>query len=126
MNIICITSRDELNLIDVDQIACVQANGNYSNIVYIQGQKLTVALGLSHLEQLLQQAVAVDPRKRSSFHRLGRSVVVNMRYLVRVDMTKQKAVISDRGKNALQILVPKQTLRAFKEYIQQLYAVKEK
>lgn len=40
MNIICINTRDELNLIDLDLVACINASGNYSNVMYIDGKKL--------------------------------------------------------------------------------------
>lgn len=122
MNIICINSRDELNLIDIDQIACVQANGNYSNVMYIKGQKLMVALGISQLELILREGVARDEKHFSQFYRLGRSVIINKRYLAQIDMAKQKVLLSDRGKHAYQLIVPRQTLRSFKDLIRDIYS----
>lgn len=123
MNIICINSRDELNLVDLDKIACVQANGNYSNIMYIEGQKLMISIGLSQFEQIINKAAekTADGSGTNPFVRLGRSVIINKRYLTQISMTKQKLLLSDRGKHAYQLIVPRQTLKAFKDTIRAQY-----
>lgn len=123
MNIICINSRDELNLIDLDKIACIQANGNYSNLMYIEGQKLMISIGLSQFEQIINRAVGDSANESGGnpFVRLGRSVIINKRYLTQISMVKQKLLLSDRGKHAYQLIVPKQTLKAFKDLIRAQY-----
>ncbi|MDE7135599.1 MAG: LytTR family transcriptional regulator [Muribaculaceae bacterium] len=123
MNIICINSRDELNLIDLDKIACIQANGNYSNLMYIEGQKLMISIGLSQFEQIINRAAGDSANESGGnpFVRLGRSVIINKRYLTQISMVKQKLLLSDRGKHAYQLIVPKQTLKAFKDLIRAQY-----
>ncbi len=123
MNIICINSRDELNLVDLDKIACIQANGNYSNLMYIEGQKLMISIGLSQFEQIINRAAGdpADENSGNTFVRLGRSVIINKRYLTQISMVKQKLLLSDRGKHAYQLIVPKQTLKAFKDLIRAQY-----
>ena len=46
----CINSRDELFVLDLDKVAYIQASGNYSRIVYIGGMQMMITLGLSKLE----------------------------------------------------------------------------
>ena len=41
---LCINSRDELFVLDLDKVAYIQASGNYSRIVYIGGMQMMVAL----------------------------------------------------------------------------------
>lgn len=57
MNIICINTRDELNLIDLDFVACIKASGNYCNIMYIDGNKIMVSVGLSQFENIIKDAL---------------------------------------------------------------------
>lgn len=121
MNIICINNRDELNLIDLDLVACINANGNYSNVMYIDGNKMMVSVGLSQFESIIKDAV-VKTKAINTFVRLGRSVIVNNRYLSQINILKQKLTLSDRGTHAYQLTVPKNLLKSYKELIRRSYS----
>lgn len=120
MNIICINTRDELNLIDLDLVACIHASGNYSNIMYIDGNKIMVSVGLSQFETIIKDAINKQ-RMANTFVRLGRSVIVNNRYLSQINILKQKLTLSDRGTHAYQLTVPKSLLKNYKELIRKSY-----
>lgn len=120
MNIICINTRDELNLIDLDLVACIQASGNYSNIMYIDGNKIMVSVGLSQFEIIIIDAINKQ-QMANTFVRLGRSVIVNNRYLSQINILKQKLTLSDRGSHAYQLTVPKSLLKDYKELIRKSY-----
>ena len=120
MNIICINTRDELNLIDLDLVACIQASGNYSNIMYIDGNKIMVSIGLSQFEIIIIDAINKQ-QMANTFVRLGRSVIVNNRYLSQINILKQKLTLSDRGSHAYQLTVPKSLLKDYKELIRKSY-----
>lgn len=121
MNIICINTRDELNLIDLDLVACINASGNYSNVMYIDGNKIMVSVGLSQFESIIKDAV-VKTKAINTFVRLGRSVIVNNRYLSQINILKQKLTLSDRGTHAYQLTVPKNLLKSYKELIRSSYS----
>lgn len=121
MNIICINTRDELNLIDLDLVACINASGNYSNVMYIDGNKIMVSVGLSQFESIIKDAVARQ-HSANTFVRLGRSVIVNNRYLSQINILKQKITLSDRGTHAYQLSVPKKLLKSYKELIRESYS----
>lgn len=121
MNIICINTRDELNLIDLDLVACINANGNYSNVMYIDGNKIMVSVGLSQFESIIKDAV-IKSNIANTFVRLGRSVIVNNRYLSQINILKQKLTLSDRGTHAYQLTVPKNLLKSYKELIRSSYS----
>lgn len=120
MNIICINTRDELNLIDLDLVACIQASGNYSNVMYIDGNKIMVSVGLSQFETIIKDAISKQ-QMANTFVRLGRSVIVNNRYLSQINILKQKLTLSDRGTHAYQLTVPKNLLKNYKELIRKSY-----
>lgn len=121
MNIICINTRDELNLIDLDLVACINASGNYSYVMYIDGNKIMVSVGLSQFESIIKDAV-FKTKAVNTFVRLGRSVIVNNRYLSQINILKQKLTLSDRGTHAYQLTVPKNLLKSYKELIKSSYS----
>ena len=59
---LCINSRDELFVLDLDKVAYIQASGNYSRIVYIGGMQMMITLGLSKLEGMIKMIVPKDRR----------------------------------------------------------------
>lgn len=122
MNTVCINSRDELNLIDLDLVACIQANGNYSNVMYIDGYKTMVSLGLSQVEEIISRNMSREG-KPNPFVRLGRSVIVNSRYLSQINMLQQRLSLSDGGKHSYQLKVPKHLLREYKDLIRKQFNV---
>lgn len=105
-----LNTRDELVCVDVDKIAVVQANGNYSHIVYITKRELMVTWGISKIEEILKNYNHADHR----YIRLGRSFIINHAYLQKIDLLKQQLILSDNDKNELRLTLPKQILKAYK------------
>ena len=113
MQKICLTWRDELIFIDLRLIAYFQANGNYTNLTYISGQKQMLTIGLSKLEESL--------RKRrpdggiSPFVRLGRSIIINQSYLYSISVPNQRLTLSDFEGHSHVISVSKPILKRYKD-----------
>jgi DNA-binding LytR/AlgR family response regulator len=105
-----LNTRDELVCLDTDKIALVQANGNYSRIIYITKRDIMVTMGISKLEEVLKSFNHADYR----YLRLGRSFIVNHAYLQKIDLLKQQLVLSDNDKNDIRISLPKHILKAYK------------
>lgn len=111
----CINSRDEMSVFDLDKVAYIQAGGNYSHIVYIAGSKTMITLGLSKLEEMVKM---VTPKgTRSSFVRLGRSLIINQDYLSNINLLKQRLTLSDNQGHTHIIAVPKVLLKAYKDLL---------
>ena len=106
-------TRDELIAIDLDLLAVLQANGSYTRIVYITKREYTLSINISKLEEALT-AYRKDGYK---FLRLGRSVIINHRFLSRIQLTKQQLVLSDGVTHDLRVRIPKQILRQYKEAV---------
>ena len=123
MTIICINTRDELNLIDLDLVACINASGNYCNVMYIHGNKIIVSVSLTQFEIIINDAITKQ-KSLNTFIRLGRSVIVNNRYLCQINTLKQRVTLSDRGIHTYQLTVPKTLLKSYKELIRKDYSGK--
>ena len=103
-------TRDELTCIDSDLVAVVQANGNYSRVVYITKREIVLTQGISKMEEILKMYNSNSNR----FIRLGRSIIVNHSFLQKIDVLKQQLVLSDGDKNEIRITIPKQILKTYK------------
>lgn len=117
MQKLCLNSRDELVIINLEKVAFLQANGNYTHFVYMEGQKTMVSLGLSKVEEYLRKALPKD--QPCTFVRMGRSLIINPKYLCHISLLKQRIILSDGGKHAYSLTVPKILLKQYKEQISQ-------
>lgn len=117
---LCINSRDELFVLDLDKVAYIQASGNYSRIVYIGGMQMMITLGLSKLEGMIKMIVPKD--RWSPFVRLGRSLLVNQTYLTHINVLKQRLTLSDNQEHSYVLDVPKALLKAYKDLIRKSFA----
>ena len=114
-------TRDELVCIDANKIAVVQANGNYSRVVYITKREFMLTHGISRLEEILKSYNSKDNR----FIRLGRSIIVNHVFLQKIDVQKQQIVLSDGDKNEIRITIPKPILKTYKQAVVKSIQIKE-
>ncbi|MDE6011146.1 MAG: LytTR family transcriptional regulator DNA-binding domain-containing protein [Prevotella sp.] len=113
-------SRDELSCIETDMIAVVQANGNYSRIVYITKKEVSLTIGISKLEEVLKTYNG----KKNRFIRLGRSFIINHSYLTKVDVLKQILILSDNNKNEIRVSISKNILKSYKGAIAKSIKIK--
>lgn len=123
MKKVCINTRDELLILDLDKIAYFQANGNYTRLTYISGQALALNMGLSGVEKLLSATLA---KGTSSFVRLGRSLIINENYLSNINLLKQYLVLSDIESHQHKLPVSKALLKLLKEKFTKRYAAAPK
>lgn len=110
---VCMNTRDVFFVIDLGQLAFVQANGNYTTFYYIEGQKQMVTFGLSEVERCIRQSWPAE--EKSPFIRMGRSLLINQSYLCAINTLKQQLILSDYKKHSYALTVPKQLLRQYKE-----------
>lgn len=115
MKKICINNRDELIMLLVDNIAYILADGNYTKIVYITGMQVTLSLGITKVEKIISDsypAATICP-----FVRLGRSVIINQRYLYNINILKHRLQLTDGEHECLTLQMPKQILKDYKTLI---------
>lgn len=119
---LCLNSRDELYMLDLDKVAYIEASGNYSRIVYVEGMQIVVTLGLSKVEELIKQSMvktAISP-----FVRLGRSYIINQNYLTHINVVRQRLTLSDCMEHTHVLEIPKALLRSYKDLIKEKFTVK--
>lgn len=116
---LCLNSRDELLVIDLECVAFLQANGNYTELTYISGQKQLVTLGLTKVEEAIRQALPAA--KPTDFVRLGRSLIINQCYLNAISVVRQKLILTDYRGKSYALTVPKPLLKAYKEQMKNRY-----
>lgn len=121
---LCLTSRDDLLIIDLEKIAFLQANGNYTHLNYIAGDTNLLTVGLSKIEEYIRRSWPADIQ--SPFVRLGRSLIINQKFLCGISVLKQKITLSDNEGHSYTLNVPKPLLKEYKEKINNLYINKKK
>ena len=107
-----INLRDELIVIDTEMVAYVNANSNYSDIYFIKGGKKTLSMTISKVESLLKQSCSSF--NDAPFARIGRSLLINQKYLVHIDLLKEKLLLSDYDGHSYLLSVSKYTLKKYK------------
>ena len=112
-------TRDELTVIDSEEIAVVQANGNYSKVLTIYRREIMLTSGISKVEQVLKNL----KEKKSKFVRVGRSLIVNHSFLQKIDLMKQVMVLWGQG-NEIKVNVSKKTLKIYKNAIAKSIKIK--
>ena len=112
-------TRDELTVIDSEEIAVVQANGNYSKVLTIYRREIMLTSGISKVEQVLKNL----KEKKSKFVRVGRSLIVNHSFMQKIDLMKQVMVLSGQG-NEIKVNVSKKTLKIYKDAIAKSIKIK--
>lgn len=116
---LCLNSRDELLIIDLEKVAFFQANGNYTQFTYIGGESHLITLGLSKIEEFIRKSW---PKEMvSPFVRLGRSLIINQTFLSGISVLKSKITLSDKATNSYILTVPKPLLKMYKEKIHEFY-----
>ena len=116
---LCLNSRDELMIIDLEEVAYFQANGNYAHLQYIKGETHLLTVGLSKVEEYIRRSWPKDIA--SPFVRLGRSLIINQRFLSHISVLRQKLTLSDRGSISYALTISKPVLKAYKESINNGY-----
>ena len=87
-----INTRDELIRLDCSKIVYMEGDGNYTNIVLVNKQKVSVCMNLSHMQQFISESL----RERASiFARIGKRFIVNLNFIYKVQPLLQSLVVTD-------------------------------
>lgn len=82
----------EMVRIPFNRLVYISADGNYSEVVTQDNRKQVVSYQLGQLEDLIIEQLGEDG---GNFVRLGRSLIVNTRFVYLIDISKQRIVLSD-------------------------------
>lgn len=91
-NILLFSTRDELTRIRLERVMYFEADANYTKVVFSNGVTATLLTSLVHLEKLI---AGVLIEKNSIFVRIGKRYIINSAYLFRINVLRQRLVLSD-------------------------------
>lgn len=95
-----ISTSTEMVRLREDNVVCITSDGNYSHICAIGGEKFIVASQLGQIERLISEQL---PSSYGYFIRIGRGLIINLRYLCYINITRQKLYLLDSsGKKYVQ------------------------
>jgi two-component system LytT family response regulator len=76
-------------LLSPEEILYIQADWNYSEVFLSDKKSELVTINIGKLEEMLPGNI---------FYRISRSVIINIKYLVRVNRKKRLALLEKEGK----------------------------
>lgn len=111
-----LTNSNEVVRVSPDRIVYILSDGNYSTMTLIDKNEHLFSFNLASFEKIIEQQLGNDAQM---FIRLGKSLIINGRYIYYVNVSKQQIVLSDSS------FPDKFTLSASKEALKALKAVLE-
>ena len=113
-NIIFSTST-ELTVLPADTIVYIIADGNYSTIRTLNGEKYVLTLQLGHIERHVANTLGND---EPHFIRIGKSLMVNCQFINYINPTRQRLILSDCRTFRYELSASKEALKSLKEYLE--------
>ncbi len=100
MEYIYFNSRDELLRLRITEIAYFESDGNYCNVVTANKLRSPIGMNLTNLEHALDKQLG---NEATTFIRIGKRFIVNKRYICKVNIPKQRLVITDYDRFTFQL-----------------------
>ena len=108
-------TRDEMIKVKLDRVAYIEADSNYCHVVFINGVKVTLLTSLLNIEKLINECFNDD---EPLFLRIGKSHIVNRRYILQINIPRQRLLLSDlQSPQPLEISVSREALKALKQLL---------
>ena len=112
---IVITKGTELHRFPLDALICVSADGNYSEVMTVDGRKTLICLQLGQIEALMVEQLGAGI---TNFVRLGRGLIINNDYINHIDISKQILVMSDCRGIRKELSASREALIKLKELVE--------
>lgn len=97
-----INSRSELRLVNLDEVAYLKADGNYTDFHFVDGHVRSELSCLSIFEKNIRQAFEKESME-NCFIRVGRSYLVNVDQVASLNFQSQSLTFKSRAVDRLQI-----------------------
>ncbi len=113
---IIITTVNELIRIYPERIVYISSDGNYSVMVLHDKTEHLFSFNLSHFQQILEEQMKAEA---SIFIRIGKSLIINRRYIYKINIGKQMLVMADmKLSNSFTLSASKEALKQLKCFIE--------
>lgn len=116
MEYIYFNSRDELLRLRITEIAYFESDGNYCNVVTANKLRSAISMNLSSLERALDHQLSDEA---TTFIRIGKRFIINKRYICKINIPKQRLVLTDYTRFTFQLPISREALKQLKLLITQ-------
>lgn len=118
--LLCINTRNGIELIDLTQVVYLRADGNYTMFVTADGKSRTHLSTLARFEEEINAlAEQSGGGERSAFFRVSRSYLVNTDYVSGVSLSTQ--CVSFFADSVKPLVISKKLLKVLQSYIYDCY-----
>ena len=108
---------NEVIRVSPDRIVFILSDGNYSTMTLVDKEEHLFSFNLASFEKLIEQQLGTDAQ---TFIRLGKSLIINGKYIYYVNVSKQQIVLSDSSfPNKFTLSASKEALRALKTVLEE-------
>ncbi len=111
------TTSTELVRVPSDSLVSVRADGNYSAVRLSDGSEYYLTLQLGQIERRIAEQSADGDNK---FIRIGKSLIVNREFIVYINHTRQKLVMSDGRTFRFEESASREALKSLRDYIESI------
>lgn len=114
MEILKISTSVGLFRVPTDDIAYIEASGNYSDVHLFNGEEVTMTFQLHYFVEALEKL------KQNFFTRVGKSLIVNTNYVYAINITNQDLKLMDHRMNqGFRLKASKEALKELKTILEQ-------
>lgn len=117
-------SRESI-IISISQLLYIKAEGNYSYFFWIDNTphpagkpdktiETLITIQLGEIDKLIEK---LDNDDRKKLVRIGRSLIINLQYLYKIDLTRTELLLMDRAHNIHTLEASHEALSKLKEAI---------
>lgn len=109
-----ISTSTELVRVATDEIVYVRADGNYSDLVLTNGRSRKMTFQIHFFDEVFQQL------RKNTFVRVGRSLIVNKRYIYVINLTEQMILFAGQPikGDIAPVKVSREALKQLKEQLE--------
>ena len=113
-----LSNANELVRIAAESLVYVASDGNYSDIRTRDGETRTVTVQLGIIEEMIHKQLR---SAENEFVRIGKSLIVNLRFLTYINPSKRQIVLSDNHTFKFNLEASREALRQLKDYVEREY-----
>ena len=113
-----LSNTNELVRIAAESLVYIASDGNYSDIRTRDSATRTVTVQLGTIEERIHEQLRSN---EGEFVRIGKSLIVNLRFLTYINPSKKQIVLSDNHTFRFNLEASKEALRQLKDYLEQEY-----
>ena len=111
-----LSNANELVRFAADSLVYVSSDGNYSDFVTRDGAKRTITVQLGVVEELMDKQLR---NVENEFMRIGKSLIVNLRFLHYINPAKKQMILSDNHTFTFTLEASREALKQLKDYVEQ-------